>query len=63
VFSATFVDSARAKAADDPSDNKKRVTWHLRRVGRLRQPYIGALLNQQLDVMGRHAFDVDFMDF
>jgi hypothetical protein len=62
VFSATFADASASKGVDDPSDNKKRVTWHLRRIGRLRQPYVGALLNQQLDVMGRHAFDVDFMD-
>jgi hypothetical protein len=62
VFSATFADVSAPKAEDDPSDNLKRVTWRLRRVGRLRQPYIAALLDQQLDLMGRHAFDVDFMD-
>ncbi len=62
VFSATFADVVIPKAADDPSDNLKRVTWRLRRMGRLRQPYIAALLDQHLDLMGRHAFDVDFMD-
>jgi hypothetical protein len=62
VFSATFADALALKPADDPSDNLKRVTWRLRRMGRLRQPYIAALLDQQLDLMGRHAFDVDFTD-
>jgi hypothetical protein len=62
IFSATFADASKTKVPDDPSDNRKRVTWRLRRMGRLRQPYVAALLDQHLDLMGRHAFDIDFMD-
>jgi hypothetical protein len=62
VFCPTFERAHLLKPANDPSDNKKRVTWHLRRCGRIRHPYASALLDEYLSMMGRHAFDVDFMD-
>jgi hypothetical protein len=62
VFAPTFVPVHNPKHDNDPSDNKKRVTWRLRRCGRIRHPYIAALLDEYLGVIGRHAFDVDFMD-
>jgi hypothetical protein len=37
-----------------------RVTWHLRRFGRIRMPFAASLLEQLLAVMGRRAFDLDF---
>ena len=39
----------------------KRVTWRLRRCGRIRAPYSSALLDQYTSVMSRHAFDLDYM--
>jgi hypothetical protein len=39
----------------------KRVTWNLRRCGRVRVPYSVALLNQYVSVMSRQAFDLDFI--
>jgi hypothetical protein len=62
VFCPTFEPVRNPKPDNDPSDNLKRVTWRLRRCGRIRQPYIAALLDEYLDVIGRHAFDIDFMD-
>lgn len=38
-----------------------RVTWKLRRCGRVRMPYAAAILDQYLGVLGRAAFDLDFM--
>jgi hypothetical protein len=61
IFSATFVDSVKKKPENDPSDNKRRLTWHLRRLGRIREPYIGALLEKHIGLMGRYALDIDFM--
>ncbi|MEJ0025950.1 MAG: hypothetical protein WDN01_07975 [Rhizomicrobium sp.] len=62
VFCPTFEPVRDPKPEDDPSDNLKRVTWRLRRRGRIRHPYVAALLDQYLEVIGRHAFDLDFMD-
>ncbi|MER8395739.1 hypothetical protein [Mesorhizobium sp. M0959] len=39
----------------------KRVTWRLRRCGRIRMPYAAALLDQYTTVVSRHAFDLDYM--
>lgn len=41
-------------------DLPKRVTWRLRRAGRIRMPYAAALLRDYLSVQGRDAFDLDF---
>ncbi|HOX68052.1 MAG TPA: hypothetical protein PKV56_09325 [Burkholderiaceae bacterium] len=38
----------------------QRVTWSLRRVGRIRMPYAAALLRDFLAIQGRDAFDLDF---
>lgn len=38
----------------------KRVTWSLRRTGRVRMPYAAALLRDYLAIQGRDAFDLDF---
>lgn len=39
----------------------RRLTWRLRRCGRIRMPYSVALLNQYLDIMSRQAFDLDYI--
>jgi hypothetical protein len=41
---------------------ESRVTWSLRREGRVRNPYSAAILADFLAVSGRHAFDLDFAD-
>jgi hypothetical protein len=38
----------------------RRVSWSLKRVGRVRMPYASALLRDLLAVSGREAFDLDF---
>lgn len=62
IFGPAFEPVRIPRPENDPSDNKKRVTWRLRRCGRIRNPYVSALLNEYLSVIGRHAFDLDFMD-
>ncbi len=37
-----------------------RVTWHLRRDGRIRAPYSSFLLERALKTLGRQAFDLDY---
>jgi hypothetical protein len=38
----------------------KRVTWSLKRTGRIRMPYAAAMLRDYLSLQGRDAFDLDF---
>lgn len=38
----------------------KRMTWGIKRTGRIRMPYAAALLRDFLSVQGRDAFDLDF---
>jgi hypothetical protein len=52
--------SAENKSARIPA-LPKRVTWRLRRCGRIRMPYSVALLDQYLSIMSRRAFDLDYM--
>jgi hypothetical protein len=40
----------------------ERVTWFLRREGRIRAPYSSFLLERVLRTLGRRAFDSDFED-
>lgn len=40
----------------------KRVTWKLRRCGRIRMPYAAAILENYVNVMSRRAFEVDYME-
>jgi hypothetical protein len=42
-------------------ERPNRVTWQLRRCGRIRAPYSAVLLDQYTTVMSRHAFDLDYM--
>jgi hypothetical protein len=43
-----------------PSLGAHKVTWSLRRCGRVKAPYAGYLLDRYYDVMGRAAFDLDY---
>ncbi|KSV76016.1 hypothetical protein N185_16340 [Sinorhizobium sp. GW3] len=39
-----------------------RLTWYLKRCGRIRMPFASAILDRYVGVVNRQAFDVDFMD-
>ena len=55
------------KAKSDASEDGKipelpqRMTWQIRRCGRIRMPYASALLDDYVSVMSRQAFDLDYM--
>ena len=53
--------ASKVKAYGKIIKKPKRITWCLRRCGRVRMPYAAALLDQYTSVMSRHAFDLDFM--
>ncbi|MCJ2143211.1 hypothetical protein [Methylobacterium sp. E-066] len=52
---ATATPDGRTVAAPD------RVTWRLRRCGRIRMPYAAALLDDYVSVTSRQAFDLDYL--
>ncbi|WP_127966035.1 hypothetical protein [Agrobacterium sp. RS6] len=61
IHTATFEAATKQKVAGQDIIRPKRVTWRLRRCGRIRMPYAAALLDQYTTVMSRHAFDLDYM--
>jgi hypothetical protein len=61
IHSAVFEPQKRVSVDGIVTLRSKRVTWRLRRCGRIRTPYSGALLDQYTNVMSRHAFDLDYM--
>jgi hypothetical protein len=54
---------AKAPASEEPEIPAlpQRMTWQLRRCGRIRMPYASALLDDYVSVMSRQAFDLDYM--
>ncbi len=52
--------AANARQGDPRGPLLERITWNLRRIGRVRPPFSAALLETTLLVMGRRAFDIDF---
>lgn len=54
-------DAVPANKDSGQSALTKRVTWKLRRAGRVRMPFAAGLLEHYLSDMTRRAFDVDFM--
>jgi hypothetical protein len=61
IHSAVFESKTSVRENGKTIDRPARVTWRLRRCGRIRPPYSGALLDQYTNVMSRHAFDLDYM--
>jgi hypothetical protein len=61
VHCATFEPETKTKADGVSTVHPKRVTWRLRRCGRIRMPYAAAILDQYVGVMSRQAFDLDYM--
>lgn len=42
-------------------NSPNRLTWGLRRCGRVRMPYAGSLLRDYMNVMSRQAFDLEYV--
>jgi hypothetical protein len=61
IHTAAFEAATTTRANNQTVVRPKRVTWRLRRCGRIRAPYSAALLDQYTTVMSRHAFDLDYM--
>ena len=61
VFLPQAYDATSTKVNGAITERPRRLTWHLRRCGRIRMPYAAALLDQYTTVMSRHAFDLDYM--
>lgn len=57
-----YAAAGRAEVRGERRDFESRVTWALRREGRIRNPYSAAILKDFLALSGRHAFDLDFAD-
>ena len=50
----------KVRTAFEDCELGERLTWGLRREGRIRAPYAAAMLRSYLAVVGREAYDVDF---
>ena len=61
IYSPTVFEASSDRANSVTTLRPKRLTWHLKRCGRIRMPYAAALLDQYTTVMSRHAFDLDYM--
>ena len=61
IYKPILEQATKEKAYGKTIKKPKRITWRLRRCGRVRMPYAAALLDQYTSVMSRHAFDLDFM--
>jgi plasmid maintenance system antidote protein VapI len=51
-----------ADGGADPSALPRRLTWKLRRCGRIRMPYAAAIQESYFNIMNRRAFEMDYMD-
>ncbi len=61
IYKPILEQATKEKVDGKTIERPKRVTWRLRRCGRVRMPYAAALLSQYTSVMSRQAFDLDFM--
>lgn len=61
IHSPVFEDASKQKVDGQTIARPERMTWRLRRCGRVRMPYAAALLDLYTSVMSRQAFDLDFM--
>jgi hypothetical protein len=61
IYSPSVMEASVERADGATKNRPKRLTWRLRRCGRIRMPYAAALLDQYTTVMSRHAFDLDYM--
>lgn len=54
--------AVKAGKGGKPSALPKRISWKLRRCGRIRMPYAAAIFENYNNVMSRRAFEMDYMD-
>lgn len=59
-----LIENGGYEASDGKADARRdgRLTWYLKRCGRIRMPFASAILDRYVGVVNRQAFDVDFMD-
>lgn len=62
VCCATYYPASKETRDGEKTEKPVRLTWRLRRSGRLKMPFSGALLSQYLSVLNRQAFDMDYLD-
>lgn len=55
-----FKKSNVVNMAGEKTQLPERITWNLRRAGRIKMPYAASLLKDYMSVMSREAFDLDF---
>lgn len=60
-FCASLCEAARENKQSGIPALPKRITWRLKRAGRVRMPYAIALLDYYLAGMSRYAFDLDYI--
>lgn len=61
IFRGIWKAKSDASEAGEVPALPQRMTWQLRRCGRIRMPYASALLDDYVSVMSRQAFDLDYM--
>ncbi|MEE7492283.1 hypothetical protein [Methylobacterium oryzae] len=61
VAHGTYEPGTTTKANRVTTTTLDRLTWRLRRCGRVRMPYAGAILDRYVGSISRHAFDLDYM--
>lgn len=59
--SGPFREISNGTYIPEGGDTKARFTWRLARSGRVRMPYAAALLSNNLAVLDRQAFDLDYL--
>lgn len=60
IHSGIFKAGSTIQVGDIATALPPRITWSLRRCGRIRMPYAAAMLNSCVSVISREAFDLDF---
>jgi hypothetical protein len=60
-YCASLSDAKKENRQGNKPALPKRVTWRLKRMGRVRMPYAAALLDGYLAGISRHAFDMDYI--
>lgn len=60
IYKPILEQATKHKDHGEIIEKPKRITWRLRRRGRVRMPYAAVLLDQYTSVMSRHAFDLDY---
>lgn len=60
IANASYVKAAAGNGKDE-AEITEHFTWKIQRDGRVRMPYASAIFSNYLSVMGREAFDLDYL--